>query len=210
MNYKVTKVKGGYIMTRENSDTQTIKVLPTIKDLRENDKKKIVAVSKSLHSKYFNSDIYIMRDADCDALMGVQTRRPLNEITDKFVGAESKSIEEYTGVLLVLRQQIYDYLSGKLTHAEFIKVYKDFESFLGQRGLTQVNGEVENDFEKSQWSNGWMPDNENDDDEYYNDYLEAEHLNRDININFEVIVSVQQWQDEADYVVMFKVVDELC
>lgn len=208
MDYKVTKVIGGYVMTREDSDTSTFDGVPSIKQLRQQDKKKIVAVSESLYSKELGGDIYIMRNEDCNALVGIKERRPLSEITDQFRGAEPKSIQEFTGVMLVLRQEMYDYLSGKLTHAEFIRVYRNYESFLGQRGFTHVNGEPPNDMEKSPFkdspvNNGWMPDDEDYDDEYYNDDLEAERLNRDINMKAEVIVKVHQWQDENNFVVMF-------
>jgi hypothetical protein len=208
MVYKVTRVVGGYVMTKENSDTSVFESVSSLKDLRANDKKKIVAVSESLYSKALGADIYLMRDEDCNALVGIKPRRPLTEITNQFKSAEPNSTKEFTGIMLVLRQEMYDYLSGKLSHSEFIRVYRNYEAFLGERGVTHVNGIPPNDMEKSPFkdrpfNNGWMPDDENNDDEYYNDDLEADKLNRDINMKLEVMVRVHQWQDEGNYVVMF-------
>jgi hypothetical protein len=204
MKYKVVKLDtGGFVMTRENSEVQILREIPTVKDLKKNDKKKIVAVSEDIY-KVFESDDEVkrMRLADCNDLFHIKQSRPV-ELDVEYKNAKFGSIENFKGMLVVTRHKIYDYLSGRMTHAEFINAYYQLEEQIGLHGLAKVHG-----FREFDKNNKPKPDNENKDDEYFNTWLEDEALSRELN-NYEdgIIVDVHTWHDEQDFIVMFKSAD---
>lgn len=99
----------------------------------------------------------------CRELFGEkELREP--KISKKYKDAKYGSSQDLSGVLEIVRLQIYNYLSGRTNLTSLREQYSQLENTLWERRIIELNS---------------ASLDEDNDDEYFNDFLEADELKRE-------------------------------
>jgi len=198
MEYELIRLTKGYILIElRDSKKVLLDNSTTLSDLRENDIK-IVATTEIMDDLTM-ADYSMLRIEDCNDFFGISDKiEP--KVDGRYLKAKPLSADHLKGLLDLVRQQMYNYLSGKTTHKEFVKVYRDYENILGEMGISDING-----FRQYDENGELLPDDENDDDEYFNIDLEDEKFSRELpKTKTRMKVNVMSLHDEQNCVVMFQ------
>mgnify|MGYP006000320619 CR=1 FL=1 len=189
--YELIRLVKGYILVELQEVKEIDLTKSSLAEVRKNDIK--IVASSEIIDDLTMADYSMLRIEDCNDLFGIKETIEAN-VSEQYKDAEYRSIEQYKGILELIRHKMYNYLSGRTTHKEFVKDYTDFQEFLGEHDITKINGFV----------NWGEVDDERDDDEYFNDDLEAEELSRELpKTKTKVRVNVMSLHDEQNCVVMF-------
>jgi len=186
MEYELIKLTTGYVLC-EVGKSDIPKTI-SLKELNEQDKNKVIATTEVFDDKNANT-LYKLKLDDCDRKFNIkETRQP--KVSDKYKDAKYGTLEELQGIQEIVRLQMYNYLSGRITHKTFLKFYNDYQTMLHEHNIIKVNE--------------WELD-EDLDDEYFNDDLEAPNLSRELPTNKKsnIIVSVSRLEDEEGFVEFF-------
>jgi len=186
-HYNLVKITNGYVLKEISDhipiDPMTIK---TIKDFRDFDKTKVVATTEEN-----DSSLHRLRIEDCDAIFGLkEIRRP--KVSEKYEDAKYGTLGELQGISEMVRLTIYNYLSGRMSHKEFLVFYQQYQTTLHEHNIIKIN-----DFEED----------EDKDDVYFNDNLDDEILSRELPLKTatEIVVAVNTLKDEYGDVEFFSV-----
>lgn len=198
MNYELIKITTGYVLCEATNQAINLDNINSLKDLVKADKNKVVASTEVMEDKKADK-LYKLDKVACDELFGLPETRQARA-SKKYLSASYGSHEQLKGISEVLRMQMYNYLSGRMEHEEFVKIYHDYERLLGELKIITVNGMPDDDEDGN-----WMPDNEGDDDEYFNDYIEGDHLKRPLpkRQSSRMFVTVSTLEDENGFVNLF-------
>jgi len=183
IEYELHKVLKGYVLS-EIGQTKTKLKSFDLKSLREALDIKVVATTEIVDDMNYAK----LRIKDCDELFGIkETRQPT--VSEKYIDVEYGTLEELKGIQEIVRLQMYNYLSGRITHKAFLQFYHEYETMLHEHGIIRVNE--------------WNLD-ENLDDEYFNDNLDAPELQRELGKpKVKIIVTVATLKDADGFVTMF-------
>jgi hypothetical protein len=184
MEYELIKLTTGYILCEVGKSDINITEIKSLKDLTEQDKNKVIATTEVFDDREANK-LHKLRVEDCKRKFNIkETRQP--KVSDKYKDAKYGTLEELQGIQEIVRLQMYNYLSGRITHKTFVKFYNDYQTMLHEHNIIKVN----------EW--GLV---ENFDDVYFNDYLESPTLSRELpNNNSNIIVTVSRLEDEEGFV----------
>lgn len=198
MNYELIKLTTSYVLCEVGHSEINLSEIKSLKDLVKADKNKVVASTEVMEDKKADK-LYKLDKRACDELFGLPETRQARP-SAKFSSASHGSHEHLKGISEVLRMQMYNYLSGRMEHEEFVKTYHDYERMLGELKVITVNGMPDDDEDGN-----WMPDNESDDDEYFNDYIEGDHLKRPLpsRQSDKMFVTVSTLENEDGFVDLF-------
>lgn len=184
MEYELIKQLKGYILAEINDDKVELQTLD-LKSIREARDIKVVASTETIDGM----DYAKLRIEDCNELFGVKNARQ-PKVSQKYSDAKYGTLEELQGIQEIVRLQIYNYLTGRMTHKAFIQFYHEYETMLHEHGIIKLN-----EFNL----------NENEDDEYFNDNLNDPELQRELGEQLtKIIVTVSTLKGDDGYVIMFK------
>ena len=188
MDYNLIKLTTGYILCEVGESDIDLSKITTLKELTEQDPNKVIATSEVFDDKKVNI-LYKLRLEDCDSKFDIkETRQP--KVSDKYKDAKYGTLEELQGIQEIVRLQMYNYLSGRITHKTFIKFYNDYQTMLHEHNIIKVNE--------------WELD-EDLDDEYFNDDLESPTLSRELSNDNKsnILVYVSRLKDDEGFVEFF-------
>jgi hypothetical protein len=184
MDYELIKQLKGYVLAEINDVNVKVET-HDIKDIRKAKDIKVIASTEVVEG----TDYAKLRIEDCNELFGIkETRQP--KVSENYADAKYGTLEELKGIQEIVRLQMYNYLTGRMTHKAFIQFYHEYETMLHEHGIIKVNE--------------WNLD-EHLDDEYFNDNLDAPELQRELGKpKVKIMVTVSTLKDEDGYVAMFK------
>ncbi len=187
MEYELIKLTTGYILCEVGESDIDLTKLTTLKELTEQDRNKVIATTEVFDDKKANK-LHRLRVEDCERKFNIkETRQP--KVSDKYKDAKYGTLEELQGIQEIVRLQMYNYLSGRMTHKAFVKFYNDYQTMLHEHNIIKVND--------------WELD-EDLDDEYFNDDLESSTLSRELpNNKSNILVSVSTLKDYEGFVEFF-------
>jgi hypothetical protein len=189
MDYELIKLTTGYILCEVGGYDIDLSKIKTLKDLQElQDNNKIIATTEVFDDNKVNT-LHRLKLDECDFKFDTkETRQP--KVSDKYKDAKYGTLEELQGIQEIVRLQMYNYLSGRVTHKTFLKFYNDYQTMLHEHNIIKVNE--------------WELD-EDLDDEYFNDDLDSPTLSRELpnDKKSNILVSVSRFKNEEGFVEFF-------
>ena len=108
---------------------------PGMKIKRLNGKIWVVEYTKRIDSDFMllkiegNDELYKLDIVKCNRLFGIKdTRQP--KVSQKYSDSEYGTLKEPQGIQEIVRLEIYNYLSGRSTHKQFMQFYETYQTKL--------------------------------------------------------------------------------